>query len=196
MLGISTNPAAITMTKSRMLTNCTAATSSTTASSRLRGEDIRLIGCCRTDEDARRGSDVEARDQRHVIALSPERARAVAEAAGPVQVAPVDVAGGEEVVQVHAQVHEACRGKIARIAVDLPEPLLDAHQAAVLGQVAVHRGLRRRVEVAADDEGFVPGVALDEGSQRLGLLELVHSKAHPAGPGPELPGERGRERPG
>src|SRR5205814_4447673 len=180
-------PIGITITKSRMLTNCTAATSSTTASSRLRGEDIRLIGCCRGGEVARPGSDVEAPDQRHVVALSPERARAVAEAAGPLQVAPADVAGGEEVVEVHAQVHEACRGKIARIAVDLPELLLHAHQAAVLGQVAVHRGLWRRVEVAADDERLVSGVALDEGGQRLGLVELVHSEAHPLGLRPELP---------
>src|SRR6266481_730531 len=180
-------PIGITITKSRILTNCTAPTSSTTASSRLAGEDTRSIRCCPMGEVALAESDVEARDQRHVIALSPERAGAVAETAGPIQVAPVDVAGGEEVVEVHSQVHEACRGKIARIAVDLPELLLGAHQAAVLGQVAVHRGLRRRVEVAADDEGLVPGVALDEGGQRLGLLELVHSEAHPVGPGPELP---------
>src|SRR5256885_14477009 len=134
-------PIGITITKSRMLTNCTAATSSTTASSRLRGEDIRLIGCCRGGEVARPGSDVEAPDQRHVVALSPERARAVAEAAGPLQVGPGDVAGGEEVGGVNVQAHEACRGTIARGAAVLPEMLLDAHPAPVLGQGGVNPAL-------------------------------------------------------
>src|SRR5262249_33656219 len=92
-------------------------------------------------------SQVEPGDQGHVIALPPERARAVAKATSGLEGLPGHAAAGEEVVEVHAQVHEAGGGEVARVAVDLAEVLLHADEAAVLGQVAVHRGGGRRVEV-------------------------------------------------
>src|ERR1700682_445424 len=182
-------PMGMTMTKSRMLMNCTAATSSTTARSRL----STLTGPFDAG-GGRAGSYLEAPDERHVIGLSPERARLVAEPAGSVQIDPAHRRAGEEMVEVHAQVHEAGGGEGAGRAVGLAERLLHAEQARVLGDEAVDRRSRRGVEVAADDERVAAGVAADEGHQRLRFLELVDAVAHPELAGPELARERRGER--
>src|SRR5205085_5473719 len=102
----------ITITKSRMLTNCTAATSRTTARSRCSGVRIAPLGCRSVGRDSQSitgddGSDVEPADERHVIGFAPERAGPVAESARPLEVEPLETAAGEEVVEVHSQVHEA-----------------------------------------------------------------------------------------
>src|SRR5260370_20446320 len=125
-------PKGMTMTKSRMLTNCTAATSSTTARSRL------SIFTGPSDAGAgSAGSNLETPDERHVVGLSEERTRLVAEPAGAVQIDPAHRRAGEEMVEVHAQVHEAGGGEGAGRAVRLAEPPLHAQQASVPGDEAV-----------------------------------------------------------
>src|SRR5260370_22537288 len=182
-------PRGMTMTKSRMVTDCTAAASSATARSRV------SIFTGPSDAGAgSAGSNLETPDERHVVGLSEERTRLVAEPAGAVQIDPAHRRAGEEMIEVHAQVHEAGGGETAGRAVGLAEQPLHAEQASVLGDEAVDRRSRRGVEVSADDERVAAGVAVDEGYQRPGFVELVDAVAHPGLAGPELARERRGKR--
>src|SRR5260370_26930410 len=182
-------PRGMTMTKSRMVTDCTAAASSATARSRV----SIFTGPCDAEAGGA-GSNLETPDERQVIGLSEERTRLVAEPAGAVQIDPAHRRAAEEMVEVHAQVHEAGGGEAAGRAVGLAEQPLPAEQASVLGDEAVDRRSGRGVEVSADDERVAAGMAVDEGDQRPGFVELVDAEAHLGLAGPELARERRGKR--
>src|SRR5258708_32727389 len=104
-------PIGITITKSRMLTNCTAATSSTIVRSEwplaMPGPSSAVPGpftrrACLTRKR-------EPRDERHVVGLAAEGAAGAAVGRGALQVDQPHAAAGEDSVEMHAQPQEARR---------------------------------------------------------------------------------------
>src|SRR5258708_35609984 len=148
-------PIGITITKSRMLTNCTAGTSSPMVGSgwplAMQGPPSAVPGpftrrSCLTRKR-------EPRDERHVVGLAAEGAAGVAVGRGALQVDEPHAAAGEDMVEMHAQPQEARGGEAARrTLVDLPQRRLRRGEARLLAQEAIHRRGGRRVEVARHDE--------------------------------------------
>src|SRR5258708_32959602 len=107
-------PKGMTMTKSRMLTNCTAATSSTTARSRLSN----FTGPFDAGAGSA-GSNHETPDERHVVGLSEKRTRLAAGQGGGRQTHRAQRRARGETVGGDAQVEEAGGGERAGAAARL-----------------------------------------------------------------------------
>ena len=89
--------------------------------------------------------DDESGDERDVIALAVERATPIAVGMRAVEIDPLHVRAGEEVVEMHAQAEESGGGEFAGCAFDLAERPLHADEARLLGEIPVDGRAGRRL---------------------------------------------------